>query len=392
MRLRYDQDPMAAQLRALYYPECSPGYETLIKEILLFDELHFMDRPSISFHTTGGQFGSIGLDSPLRKIEAELRAQGLPIYVHEPYSGPIPPDAYEKVKADIGDSNYLKEFQNGLKNSETFRNMMIQRGNYGNGKTEVDVLNAYLSVNIEDLENRGGGIKALESPNVRPMDLSTEQGIEKSMCLTAAICSAKTNFALQISAEEDFAPLADARPFGKMLSTKYGRAIRAMGNQNLIPISDLSFSVLDELLSKEALANISIEDALKYRKASDGPRKEFMQHLNLLRSQYGALPGDADFEAEIYKLIAREIIPAAIEFKKSLQRINASLVVKFQKGILGAAAGAPIVSIFSGLDLQKILGLAAMGLAFSGNAWIDYRNEIRTTERECALSYVLALD
>ncbi|MBZ5725571.1 MAG: hypothetical protein LAP87_11275 [Acidobacteriia bacterium] len=35
-------------IRVLYYPDFFVDYTTLLKAILLFDELHFMDRPPSS--------------------------------------------------------------------------------------------------------------------------------------------------------------------------------------------------------------------------------------------------------------------------------------------------------------------------------------------------------
>jgi hypothetical protein len=54
---------------------------TLKKAILLFDELHFMDRPSFSFGR--GQGGLVGAPSPLRQFEASFREEGIPLYVDQ---------------------------------------------------------------------------------------------------------------------------------------------------------------------------------------------------------------------------------------------------------------------------------------------------------------------
>jgi hypothetical protein len=54
-------------IRILYYPDFFVDFTTLLKAILLFDELHFMDRPSMMFGAGPGQFGTIGAQSPLRQ-------------------------------------------------------------------------------------------------------------------------------------------------------------------------------------------------------------------------------------------------------------------------------------------------------------------------------------
>ena len=46
-----------AKINVLYYPDMLIAEATLKEAILLFDELHFMDRPSFTFGE--GSFGSI---------------------------------------------------------------------------------------------------------------------------------------------------------------------------------------------------------------------------------------------------------------------------------------------------------------------------------------------
>jgi hypothetical protein len=99
------------------------------KAILLFDELHFMDRPSFSFGR--GQGGLIGARSPLRQFEASFREGGVPLYVDPAPGGPVADELYERIKADVNDPEFLRRFQNGLKTSPVFRGLQIATGTYG---------------------------------------------------------------------------------------------------------------------------------------------------------------------------------------------------------------------------------------------------------------------
>src|SRR5579859_3867867 len=64
---------MRDKLSVLYYPDSWIEYNTLIKCILLFDEIHFMDRPSFMFN---GRYGMVGCASPLRAGGVE--SKGVP--------------------------------------------------------------------------------------------------------------------------------------------------------------------------------------------------------------------------------------------------------------------------------------------------------------------------
>src|SRR5215831_17302973 len=95
-RLSGAEDNLARDpIRILYYPDFFVDYTTLLKAILLFDELHFMDRPSMMFGAGRGQFGTIGAQSPLRQYEASFRDEGVPFYVHEAPIGPVQGEWYE---------------------------------------------------------------------------------------------------------------------------------------------------------------------------------------------------------------------------------------------------------------------------------------------------------
>src|ERR1039458_7203761 len=102
---------MRDKINVFYYPDFWVDHATLLKELLLFDELHFMDRPSMMFNTGSGQFGTVGAASPLRQFEASFREGGVPLYVHEAPMGPVYGDWYDQIKADVNDPEFLQRFQ-----------------------------------------------------------------------------------------------------------------------------------------------------------------------------------------------------------------------------------------------------------------------------------------
>ena len=112
---------MRDKIRALYYPDFVCDNIALVKAILLFDEIHFMDRPSFTFYLGGNDlggkpagFGLIGAQSPLRQYEASFREHGVPLYVHEAPGGPVYGELLESVTADVTDSQFLSRFQEGF--------------------------------------------------------------------------------------------------------------------------------------------------------------------------------------------------------------------------------------------------------------------------------------
>lgn len=76
---------MRDKVNVFYYPSMVAEQATLKKAILLFDEIHFIDRPSFMF----GKFGTIATASPLRRFEQSFRDERVPLYVHSPRDGPV---------------------------------------------------------------------------------------------------------------------------------------------------------------------------------------------------------------------------------------------------------------------------------------------------------------
>ena len=74
---------MRDKINAFYYPDFVANTATLMRAILLFDEIHLMDRPSFQFGQGMASFGLIGANSPLRQYEQSFRDEGVPFYVHD---------------------------------------------------------------------------------------------------------------------------------------------------------------------------------------------------------------------------------------------------------------------------------------------------------------------
>src|SRR5262249_41555913 len=126
---------MRDQVRAFYYSSSFIPFETLLKSMLLFDELHMMDRPSFTFICHGAHFGMVGHESPVRPYERAFRDEDFPLFVHEAPGGPVDGELLTQVDADLKDPNFLRKFQEGLQKSKRFRDLIIAPGNYGSGET-----------------------------------------------------------------------------------------------------------------------------------------------------------------------------------------------------------------------------------------------------------------
>jgi hypothetical protein len=381
-----------SEINVLYYPDMLAAEATLKKAILLFDELHFMDRPSFSFRS--GQGGLIGAPSPLRQFEGLFREEGVPLYVHPAPGGPIADELYEQIKADVNDLEFLKRFQNGLKISPAFRGFHIPTGNYGAAGDQDSVAEKLIEIDlVTTLKTYESPIALFEDSTIRPFDVSNPVACAKFLIFDAVKCSSKLNFALSRSTKEGFFPLADANPYGDLLGAKYARAMSKLEPaKNKIQVTDLTFAIFDALVPSEHLEKLTIEDVIRYRKASEKAREAFLEHLSVLQAKQASIGPDGDYAGEIDKVVTTEVLPAARTFRNKLQTIGESLFGALAKGAVGYLGSSAALSLFADLSWENLIKLAAPVGAYVAKATIDAILADNAARRECSISYILSLD
>lgn len=364
---------------------------TLKKCILLFDEIHFIDRPSFTF----GHFGTIATPSPLRPYERSFREEGVPLYIHSPRDGPVSGEFLAHILSDVNDLEFLKCFQNGLRESPAFRSLQIPPGNYGEVGNEEDVARALVSVNLAvDLDQYASPVELFKDREVDSFRYGTTTERTKELVTHALTCSAMLNLALDVSQQHDVTPLADAAPYQSLLGAKYARAVKALGaSEPKIQLTDLSFAILDEVLSGARLARLTLKDIINYRKAADAAREDFLEHLAALRVKQGSIARGDDYTGALRNIVVADIIPEAHKFKGKIEEVYERLFGSLAIGaITSLGAGPAALQIFGDLSWPNILRLAGVTGAAIGTAAIRARCEIRTANRDCAISYLLGLD
>jgi hypothetical protein len=388
---------MRDKLRAFYYPEFWVEYPTLVKSILLFDEIHFMDRPSFSFYFAPNSRGfvTVGAPSPIRQHEEWFRSQGVPLYVHPAPSSAMTGDLYEAVRADVSDKVFLQRFQDGLRTSDHFLNLHIPAGaNFGKGETQKTIAEKLISV---DLNKHGdSALDVFCDPKLIPFSFSTEEDCVKSLVSEAMTCSAKMNFALDVGVRNGFSPLADMSPFNELLKAKYSRAIKATSDKRdlQVPATDLSLAIMDELVRPEILHGLQLKTAFEIRKGSEKAREAFLEHLVVLQAKMDSIPDDGDYSLAIKKLIEVEIRPAAREFQNKLAAVTDKIVGALAVGAAGGlvSSSATIAQIFGGLSWPALLTMAGAAGIYLTKEAAGAVLETRKARRDCAISYLLDLD
>lgn len=384
---------MRDKISVFYYPEFWTELATIKKAILLFDEIHFIDRPSFMFNN----FGTIGAASPLRAYEKSFRDNGVELYVHSVPDGPVHGEFLGDITEDVNDLEFLRRFQEGLRKSELFRTMQIAPGNYGDVGDHTAVGAKLIAVDLSrDLPTEITPMEWLmHERGGKPFDFTSPLGVARTLVMEAAFCSAKLNVALGVAKRNGITPLADAAPFGDLLGAKYKRAITAINPQGQgarTLFTDLTFAVVDELVPAERLAKLTMEDVIRYSQEAAKPREAFLEHLVVLHAKQSGVGPEGDYQGAIRSMVVNDVIPAAREFKNRLAKIYDDLFGSLAQGTLRYLGGSAVLELFGHLSWETLLPLAGLAGSKLGVEAIKAKVAERAAKRECALSYVLDLE
>ena len=101
---------------------------TFKKALLLYDEVHFLDRSSF---TLRGQYGTVGKKTPYRRIPPELEEENVKIICHEPPSGIISEPLKASIAEDMRDERFVHTFIRRFLKHEWFSSFFLKpRGRY----------------------------------------------------------------------------------------------------------------------------------------------------------------------------------------------------------------------------------------------------------------------
>jgi len=377
------------KLNVFYYPTSAPSWNTIKKSVLLFDEFHLVDRPSFTF----GKFGMIATASPLRPYEKALQDAGIQFHIHAPQDGPVRGEFLDQITSDVNDVEFLSRFQKGLTDSQVFCAQQIVKGNYGQVGDQDDVARALACLNLDiDLGQYAKPMDLFYDDSVQGLSYNTPAERTKSLVTAALTCSALINFALSISETRGIIPVADAAPYQSLLGAKYLRATQRLeSTQSKTELTDLGFAIFDELVPVDRLAQLSMEQVIKYRKETTDAREAFLEHLAELNAKYRLKTKD-DAGAAIRNIVTAEIIPEARKFKNRIDDAYEKLFGKVISGAVGCVGGGAALHIFCDLSWPNLMGLAGVAGVAVFKAAMDAYLQVRSAGRECAISYLLDLD
>lgn len=353
-----ETDDTFERLRVLYYGSNMCSASILKRSVLLFDDIHFHDRPSLLL----GNTGIVGADSPMRQWAYSLAKEGVAILVHKPDSNLVSVIS-DSISVELEDPRFSKVFHRAFVSDPDFQNLFVQKdATYGGGVTGQEVCSRLIELplggrshSLEEQLSYSGGL--FDPSDVTSLEATFRHFLIQTS-VNLSLCCASCH-------ECDLIPFTEHPALDELLALRYLRAIESGGQNQEATVEGslvhLGFRLLEEMIPRQVIDETPFEALIQYRQEMSAEFREFRSYLVSLQTELESNPGQAGFTDEIEDLIKVKVLPKADEARKSAQAAWEKIFGKITEGVLNDV-GVLTVSYMTGLTFEQIL-LLGTGLA-----------------------------
>jgi hypothetical protein len=375
------------RLRALYFGRSFADLGTLKRALLLFDDLHFHDRPSLAV----GQWGLVGSASAARQYAYSFASEGVPVLVHGT-PDVIKETALDAIAREIEDPEFSRIVWEGLRDDPSFRNYHLPpEADYRYAKG-AEIAGAMIRA---DLGGKPYDLRASETPPERIYDPADLKGIAHAFLQILVSASMELNLCCGLAHENDLLPFTDFATYNRLLIRRHERGIeRAQLDSRKLALPRLSFSILDQVIPRKLIESASLGEIIDLRKANRESYAAFRSHLLRLHAKLDVEDLTEDADREIAKVLREDVIPLAEEFQRETKRLGEELLGELYKKATAGFGGMGAIDValraLGGLTWAEIL-LQGCGVV-AGSVLPplrDHFQEKRNLKRRNALAYLM---
>ena len=395
----------------LFYGHHHTDFLTFKKALLLYDELHFLDRPSFGLGDVGVSFHTIGAPSPYRDFIQDLNRAGFKLICHEPLiHGPIKEHdvMIASVSEDMKDRKFVQTFIRAFLNYKGFSDLFLSPdGKYpvsgkhddkiDEGPTGSDIKRALSKVNWSSIEFDFNSLShAIEKEKPIIFNMDSRENLKFTMQWFICEASFILNASLLSTIEINSVPFTSIQPYHELLLVKYNRA--KTSNILQLPqttkISYIADTIFDEIIHPQNLEGRSVLDILKFKERHVDEIKSFRYYLRELQTYIESQPFNPKMETDIQKIIDTKINPLVKKHRDDLKTSWEDLFGNIINGVFKNELKYYSFMVAAGLsfDLLPMIGIAG-GIIADWTA-VPVKNFIikrRRIHRDNSLSYLLRI-
>lgn len=252
---------------------------TLKRLLVIAEEIHFMDRPSVTFKN----WGTVGHDSYARRIDWS----GSPVLidVFRPPSGPAQGLYAPYIEADINNPHFAQIVLEGFRTSDDFAKKFIQFGaNYGSGTGEEIVR----SIRQDNELLSGPFHLEMDGPNL--FDVSTPERRKQTFKTILIEASIKVTSAIVLAEETNSIPVSQDPFIARLIGLRVSDSAYVGGTSKISPY--IGIDIAKSVIPDEALKNLKITQILEYREKAKDAYKAWITEVNKVTAKIGNIEGN----------------------------------------------------------------------------------------------------
>lgn len=366
-------------MKLLYCGEEYCDQPVLKRMLVIAEEIHFMDRPSVTF----GNWGTIGNASYARRIDWS----GSPVLidVYKPPSGPAQGLYGPYIEADINNSIFAETVLEGFRSSDEFASKFIQfEANYGSGMGK-EIIHALR--NDDNLLNKDYNLELkVDGPNM--FDISSPERRKETFKTVLVEASIIVTSAIIIAEKTNTIPVTDDPYIARLIGLRASDLSYIGGTSRHAPF--IGLDIAKSVIPDEALEHLKITEILRYREKAKDLYVAWTAEVNKIASKIGDIDGNISPD-EIAKIIAADFAPRVIEYKNDMCAIRDDLFAGVIKKIVRWEVPSLTLAYIANLGIAGAVTLFASALTPAVPGVVDYFKKRRDIERRNAMSFLIKL-
>lgn len=364
-------------MKLIYSGEEFCNQEVLKRLLLVAEEIHFMDRPSVTFKN----WGTVGHDSYARRINWA----GSPVLIDviTPPSGPAQALYAPYIEADINNPIFTRIVLEGFRSSDKFASKFIQfNGNYGSG------LGSEIVMSLRQDDNLLNGSFDLEFDGPNMFDVSSNEKRKQAFKTVLIDASIKITSAIILANETNTIPVSDDPFIAHLISLRTSDSAYVGSTSKYSPY--IGMDIAKSVIPDEALKHLKITEVLEYRVKAKDAYTAWITEVNKTASEIGKLEGNLSSD-EIAKIIATDYTPRVIEYKNEMCAIRDDFFADVMKKIITFEVPSLSLAYMGNIGIAGALTVFAGALVPAIPDVIDYFKDKKNIERRNAMSFLIKL-
>lgn len=364
-------------MKLLYSGEEFCDQPILKRMLVVAEEIHFMDRPSVTF----GNWGTIGHDSYARRIDWS----GSPVLidVYKPSSGPAQGLYGPYIEADINNPIFAEIVLEGFRSSDEFASKYIQfEANYGSGKGK-EIVHALRQ--DDNLLSKRFNLE-VDGPNM--FDISTPERRRETFKTVLIEASINVTSTTILAEETDTIPVSADPYIARLIGLRASDSAYVGGTSRHAPY--IGLDIAKSVIPDEALKQLKITEILEYREKAKDSYTAWIAEVNRAAAEIGKIDGNLSPD-EIARIIATDFTPRVIEYKNEMRAIRDDIFADVMKKIATWEVPSLSLAYLANIGIAGALTLFASALAPAVADIVDYFKDKRDIERRNAMSFLIKL-